>query len=182
MNMFGIRSRGRSTLPEGEQQAQDQVRVEAHEQCMQERMNAAYQELLAQVPLEPRRLVSVLVCCPEGVSFNIYRRREVGRYIRNALRDRVEMGIPRANPAFHHHECRVISVIMKDDGEYSPTSKEIQRHLYLRALEAVNMKLVPCHPNHRIDYPFVGDGLMLALIRLPQEARRSSRSLYQPGH
>lgn len=151
-----------------------QARAEAREQREQNQMSAAYEILLAQDLSEPRSLVGFLVCYPEHTRFNINRRLEVGRYLRGVFQDRVHAHIPRAEPSRHRHECRVMAVILKDDGRYPRTSYQFIDHLNHRALEAVNSRLVPCHPSHRIQYPFVTNGLMLAWVRLSRQGRRPS--------
>ncbi|PLB48633.1 hypothetical protein P170DRAFT_425671 [Aspergillus steynii IBT 23096] len=177
VNMCNWLRRGSTAEQDEEQRARDVARAEAREQREQELMNTAYETLLAQDPSPPRSLVGVLVCYPENSRFNLNRRRDVGRYLRNAIHDRVHARLPRSEPAFHLHECRIMAVILKDDGRYPQTSQDFINHLNRRALDAVNAKLVPSHPNHRIQYSFVTDGLMLALVRLPVESRRNGLAL-----
>ncbi|KAK1144104.1 hypothetical protein N8T08_005766 [Aspergillus melleus] len=178
--MFDLCSPCRSRHDEGEEETREHARAAAQEQRLQDLMKAAYESLLAQDPSPPRCLVSILVCYPENIRFNVNRRHEVGRYLRNIIRDRVDTGIPRAEPEYHIHDCRAMVVTLKDDGRYSPTSHEFQAHLNRRALELINSRLVPCHPDLRIQYPFVTNGLMLAMVRLQNNGPRPNRPIRFP--
>ncbi|KAI9041854.1 uncharacterized protein KD926_006399 [Aspergillus affinis] len=178
--MVDLCSPCRSRHDEEEEGAQEQARTAASQQRQRDLITAASERLLAQDLSPPRSLVSISVCYPENVRFNVNIRREVGRYLRHVLEDRVYTGIPRAVPENHLHECRAMIVALKDDGRYSSRSREFQGHLNRRALEAVNSRLVQCHPDLRIQYPFVTTGLMLTLVRLQNRDPRPNRLVRLP--